>query len=311
MSNNFLIKNVLVGISTLGFLFYLVSLIILLRYRKIHFVRQAIWNTSLIVAIFVIFAYILLAYPFLFKGFSEEYIYIPVFFLPFFLMANYNLDIAFFFVAPYYWLKNKRKREPEASMFKDLREALAAPSHPIRTLIVGFLYFWIFSFSLIIIRTGERSNLPWFVPTLAFIYIFNYMLAILILLIHSKIRRCRYALLNSILIPPIIVLAFYLGSVSSEVSPPFKIFYLLVILLFLSFAVGWLDLLFFFASPCLFFYSRLKRITETDTLKWAYDFPSPLCTPINTVSVLLLLYIFLGSWFVVDWFFLNFGGVSR
>lgn len=222
------------------------------------------------------------------------------------LSAANNPDVAFFFLAPYYLRGNLSKGVWEASSLQDFRNSLSVPykSAHIRALLGGYLSGWIYIFPDLFIDKERVVGLPWFVPPFAFLYVFTFMSSVLLLSFHIKIPRCKHALLYSPIISFIFLFGIYVTSISFQSFPHIKFFFLLLILLFFIFGVGWLDLLFFFASPYLFLRAKIRRDVKEEELQWVYDFPPTLSIESMTLMTLMQLGIIFSSWFVVDYFIL-------
>ena len=154
----------------------------------------------------------------------------------------------------------------------------------------------------------ETFPIPWFVKIISLLYIFSYLSALFLLLIHRRVRRCLSALLYSGLVLPIISFGLYVGKINPLFSnlfvpfPAIEPIYLALLMFFLIFAFAWLDL-FFLAFPYLFLLSKVNKKKE-DSLEWIYDFPSSLSNldNANIIYSITTLWILLGSWFVVAYF---------
>jgi hypothetical protein len=303
------VNGVAINVYFGGLLFFMFSFVFHLRHWKTGFIRKAIFNTSLIVVIFTISLYCLFKYHFLFGGFTEEYRTLPLFLLafPFLGLANNNPDITFFFLAPFYFRSNLVKGVPEDSLLHDLRHSLSPPhkSTHIRALLVGYLFMWMGIFPFLFVDKDEIAELPWFVAPFVFFYIVTFISSILLLSFHTKIPRCRRALLYSPIVSLLFLLGIYVTTISFNPYPLLKFLFLSLSLALLVFGVEKLDLLFFFAFPYLFLQARIRSAKNSENIKWVDDFPSSLSIENNTAMISMLLGIIFASFFIVDYFILH------
>jgi hypothetical protein len=301
-------KGVAINIYILGLLFFILSFIILLRYRKIGFIRKAIFNTSLFAVVFTFSQYCLIKYPFLFGDFPEEHASSLLFLtLPFLMLAMNNPDIAFFFLAPLYFRSHFVKGVPEASLLHEFSSNLSPPhkSTHIRALLAAYLTLWTGIFPVLSVGKEQIAELPWFVAPFVFFYIFTFISSILLLFFHTKIPRCRRALLYSPIVSLLFLLGIYVTTISFNAYPLLKFLFLYLSLVLLVFGVEKLDLLFFLAFPYLFPQARIRSAKNSENIKWVDDFPSSLSIENNTAMISMLLSIIFASFFVVDYFMLH------
>jgi len=296
---------------------YIFSFVFLFRMRESKIVRRALLSTLLIIFSFSFAVFCWAEYPFLFKGFERYFILVPI--VALWVPIMYTPDMAFVFLSPYHWLIEKRKNSQMRQAMEHFWESLGTRTFKASCLKL-LSYFIVFILILLIppavnlpkgrsyLFVEETFTIPWFMKVISLLYIFSYLSALFLLLIHRRVRRCLSALLYSGLVLPIISFGLYVGKINPLFSnlfvpfPAIEPIYLALLMFFLIFAFAWLDL-FFLAFPYLFLLSKVNKKKE-DSLEWIYDFPSSLSNldNANIIYSITTLWILLGSWFVVAYF---------